>query len=163
MLHLRAEAPDDEEAIEALCLAAFGRPGEATLVDALRRSGMIALSLVAEEGREILGHVLFSKLLRPEGCLAVGPLCVLPSRQNQGIGSRLMQEGLQKTRDSGYRGVFLVGDPDYYGRFGFTREAAAVFETAYPKDYFMALALREGGLDGLSGDVAYASPFTALE
>ncbi len=163
MLHLRAETPGDEEAIRELCLAAFGRPGEAALVDALRQSGMIALSLVAEEGNDVLGHILFSTLLRPAGCLAVGPLCVKPSRQGEGIGSRLMQEGLAKVRQMGYRGVFLVGDPDYYGRFGFTREAAAVFETAYPKDYFMALALRDGGLDGLTGDVAYASPFADVE
>ena len=157
----RPESSPDAQAIDALTAAAFGQRDEANLVEALRASGDIELSLVGEEVGQTVGHVLFSKLQVPEGCLALGPISVLPDRQRQGIGSSLIEAGLNHFRETQWRGMFLLGEPDYYGRFGFSREAAAGFETPYPADYFMALELVPGGLDQ-KGPVVYAAPFLAL-
>ena len=158
---IRPEISSDAQAIDALTEAAFGQRDEADLVTALRQSRNIELSLVAEDKRQIVGHVLFTRLQSPDGCLALGPASVLPSRQRQGIGSRLIEEGLRQFPGRRWRGVFLLGEPEYYARFGFSREAAAGFETPYPADYFMALELVPGGLDQ-KGPVVYAAPFLAL-
>lgn len=164
-MKIREETTGDRSGIREVVVASFAGTAEADLIDALRDAGDDALSLVAEEpmsGRTV-GHVLFSKLRTPEGCLALAPLSVAPGAQKQGIGSRLMEEGLQRARRGGWRAVFVLGEPDYYRRFGFTVEAAAPFDTPYPKDYFMALELSPGSLADLSGPVVYAPAFEDLE
>lgn len=158
---IRPESSSDTQAIDALTETAFGQRDEADVVEALRASGDIELSLVAEDKRQIVGHVLFTRLQSPDGCLALGPVSVVPNRQRQGIGSRLIEEGLRQFHGRRWRGVFLLGEPEYYARFGFSLEAAAGFETPYPADHFMALELKPGALD-TKGPVVYAASFLAF-
>jgi putative acetyltransferase len=144
-------------------LAAFGQAVEADLVDALRESGDAVISLVAEEDGEIVGHILFSKLQAPDQCVALAPVSVTPGHQNQGIGSKLILEGLARAKHDGWQAVFVVGEPEYYERFGFSAATADKFETDYPKPYFMALQLTPHSLSERTGAVIHAPPFLALD
>jgi putative acetyltransferase len=160
---IRDETRNDVSAVRHVVLAAFGQAAEADLVDALRESGDAVISLVAEEDGEIVGHILFSKLQAPRQCVALAPVSVAPSRQNQGIGSKLILEGLARARRDGWQAVFVVGEPGYYQRFGFDVAMADKFETGYPKPYFMALELTPRSLSERTGAVTYAPPFLALD
>ena len=160
-MRIRAEKPGDCTAIHALTATAFGRPVEARLVDALRADGDAVISLVAEADGLLEGHVLLSRLRMPANCLALGPVSVAPPRQRTGVGSALIRHALKRAADAGYAAIFVLGDPGYYTRFGFSTEAAAPFETDYPRQYFMALELASGALAGLSGPVIYPPPFDA--
>jgi putative acetyltransferase len=111
---VRPEAPEDREAVARVVEAAFGRRDEAELVEALRADPAWELSLVAEEGGEVVGHVLFTRA--SEGFLALAPLAVQPERQGAGVGRALVEEGLRRLEG---RPVLVLGDPAYYGRFGF--------------------------------------------
>lgn len=159
---LRTAAPDDRAAIRACVDAAFGQPEEGALVEALRESGDAAIELVAVIDGRIAGHVMLSALAAPENCLALAPVCVAPQFQRQGLGGALIRKAIEKARERGAFAVFLLGEPAYYSRFGFSREAASRFDTVYPKDYTMALELAPGALARLPGEIAYASPFSNL-
>ncbi|CAH2602778.1 N-acetyltransferase [Rhodovastum atsumiense] len=105
---------------EALLLLAQATGTEARIVEALRAEDALVLSLVAEEAGEVIGYLAASaaRIGTQEGWGLIGPLAVLPSRHRQGIGTALMTEALRRLRATS-RGVALVGDPAYYGRFGF--------------------------------------------
>lgn len=160
---IRDEAPGDAAAVRRVVSAAFGRTEEADLVEALRETGAAALALVAEEAGAIVGHVLFSRLRAPAGCLALAPVAVAPGRQGRGIGAALIRDGLARAGRAGWRAVFVVGAPAYYARFGFRADPAAPFETPYPKAYVLALELAPGALSGRGGPLLYAPPFQGLE
>ena len=145
---------------------AFGREVEARLVDALRDGGYARLSLVAEEERRLVGHVMFSEaVIRTDGgqagALALGPVCVVPDRQGRGIGSALIRKGLDRCARAGHRIVVLLGHPDYYPRFGFSAERAGDLSSAYSGEAFMALELAPGALSGVVGEFEFAPPFGA--
>lgn len=128
---IRPEQPGDEQAIRALTDAAFhstphadGDEGE--LIERLRADGDLVLSLVAENADQaIIGHISFSPV-SVEGASGawyqLAPVSVIPSGQNAGIGSALIEDGIARLRDDGAQGIALVGNPEYYSRFGFTRE-----------------------------------------
>jgi len=124
---IRDERPDDAPILATLITAAFaGHPHsagtEAAILDALRRSGALALSLVAARDDEAVGHVAFSPVLlngEAGDWMALGPLAVRPNSQQQGIGSALVEAGLARIAAMGAAGCFLIGEPDYYRRFGF--------------------------------------------
>jgi putative acetyltransferase len=121
-LRIRAEAPEDAPAIFAIEERAFGKPDEARIVDVVRASeGFVPdLSLVAEEGGVVVGHVLLSYArLGERQVLLLGPIGVLPERQRHGIGSALVEEGLRRAEERGEPMVVLEGDPRFYSRFGF--------------------------------------------
>lgn len=159
---IRDETPADRDAIAALTEAAFKQPTEAKLVDALRASGDNVISLVTEDQEGILAHVLLSKMAAPSGCLGLAPVSVSPTKQGAGLGSAIIREALSRAQQGGWQAVFVLGEPAYYTRFGFSVALAAKFETPYPKEYFMALELRPGALETLNGAVVYAAPFSAL-
>lgn len=169
MVEIRAEAPGDRGAVREVNEAAFGRPDEAALVDALRDAGAPLVSLVAVEGGEIVGYVLFSPVSvepkPPDGFSASGlaPLAVLPERQRLGAGSRLVGEGFEVCRRSGYDAVFVLGDPAYYRRFGFATAATRGLRCEFPApdEAFMVAELRPGALDGVHGLVRYRPEFGA--
>jgi len=94
-------------------------------------------------------------------CLGLAPVAVLPGRRRAGIGSALIREGLKRARRQGHEAVFVLGDPAYYGRFGFRADLAQGFACAHAGPHFMALALR-GALSTGSGRVDYARAFDAL-
>jgi len=143
---LQSETPADAAAIAALTTAAFlNAPHtahtEAFIVSALRRAGALSVSLVAEQGGELVGHVATSPVVIADGTPGwhgLGPISVLPEHQGKGIGSALMRAALQALREQGAAGCMLVGDPGYYRRFGFRNQPQLVYPDI-PPEYFMVL------------------------
>jgi putative acetyltransferase len=171
MAEIRTEGPEDIEAVFDVNREAFGQDDEARLVDALRLSPAFIpeLSLVAVEGSRVVGHILFTriKIRSPErtfDALALAPMAVLPGYQRRGIGSALVERGLESARDLGHRVVIVVGHPEYYPRFGFVPAGPlgirAPFEV--PGEAFMALALSPGALAGVQGQVEYPPEFELI-
>ena len=164
---IRPAEAKDAAGIRAVHLAAFPTPIEADLVGALEREGDAVVSLVAERQREIVGHVLLSRMQvtgdgRPRRALGLAPVGVLPGFQGGGIGSALIEGALGVARAMGEELVFLLGEPDYYTRFGFSAEAAAPFASPYAGPWFMALPLRPDVALPASGVAAYARAFSDL-
>lgn len=165
---IRLEAPGDQAAIRAIHLAAFPSDGEANLVDALRADGDVIISLVIEVDGEAAGHALFSQLsITRDGDAIKGaafaPLAVLEQWQRQGLAAALIWAGLDRLRGAGYDVVIVLGDPDYYGRFGFSAAVAEAFPSVYSGvDEYQALELTPGiGAAGPSS-VTYPPAFAAL-
>lgn len=161
-LNIRTEMPGDEAAIADLVERAFGQPDEARLVERLRADGDLVLSLVAESDGAIAGHILFSRMEAPFRALGLAPLAVATGQQRRGIGAALILEGLERARAEGWDAVFVLGDPEYYGRFGFSAELAGSFASPYAGPHFMVLALA-GPLPSMTGPVDYAPAFGAFE
>ncbi len=159
---VRNETAHDWPAVRHVVAAAFGQAAEAELVEALRRSGDTAVSLVAEDDGQIVGHVALSRMAAPFPALALAPLSVVPSRQRQGVGAGLVREAIDHARAAGWIAIFVLGDPDYYGRFGLDAEAAAGFASPYAGRHFMALALCEP-LPTTAGLLRHAPAFGALD
>ncbi|MCG8505448.1 MAG: N-acetyltransferase [Sphingomonadales bacterium] len=163
---IREEQPGDRAAVRRVNEAAFGQPDEADLVERLAGDGAGLLSLVAEAGGGIVGHILFSRAEiagAAEACpaVALAPVAVLPAHQNSGVGSALVREGLKRLKDAGHARVIVLGHPSYYPRFGF--EPAGNYGIRCPLDAppeaFMALALAPGALDGCAGTMRWAEAF----
>lgn len=148
-------------------LAAFPTPVEADLVEALVREGDAVVSLLAERHGEIVGHVLLSRMQatsngRKLRALGLAPVGVLPGFQGGGIGAKLIEGALGVARATGEDIVFLLGEPDYYARFGFSAATAAAFASPYAGPWFMALPLGPGFVAPASGEAAYARAFSDL-
>jgi len=148
-LIIRTETAADHAAIAAVTTAAFtGRPysdgTEAAIIDRLRAAGALTLSLVAIDDRdELVGHIGFSPLLTdmPGTWLGIGPLAVKPELQRTGVGSALVRSGLDRLKGKA-DGFGLVGDPNYYGRFGFAARPGLTCD-GVPDLYVQALAFTE--------------------
>lgn len=161
------ERPQDIEAISRLTEAAFRNEEysshtEHFIVNALRRTGQLSISLVAAEHDEILGHVAISPVSISSGVTGwygLGPISVRPDRQGKGIGSALMRAALQQLRQQGAAGCVVLGDPAYYGRFGFKAHPGLELPDV-PPEYFQALSFT-GELP--VGVVKYAAAFDARE
>ncbi len=160
-MHIRPETAADIDAIHALTEAAFGQPEEARLVDMLRADGDAALSLVSEEDSQIIGHILFSPMAAPVRTLGLGPLSVAPSHQKQGIGAQLIRHGLLLAQKQGWQASFVLGNPAYYSRFGYSVDLAKGFTNQFAGPYFMALELAAGALKTPFA-VSYAPAFSKL-
>lgn len=160
---VRPERAGDEAAIRAVTRAAFataphGSGIEQDIVDALRTAGDLTLSLVAEDARGVVGHIAFSPVAIEGGkgrWFGLGPVSARPDRQRRGVGSALIRRGIADMRRSGARGIVLLGDPGYYGRFGFAHDPALCYPGP-PPAYFQRLVL-EG--EAPSGVVTYAPAF----
>lgn len=160
-MDIRAASSTDRAGIRAVVAAAFGQPGEADLVDRLIADGDAVIELVAVDADNIVGHVLFSRLAAPFRALALAPVSVRPDRQGEGIGGALIRTGLAQASAAGWQGVFVLGDPSYYARFGFDPGLAAGFASPYAGPHLMALALN-GPLPAATGRIAYAGAFAEL-
>jgi putative acetyltransferase len=164
-IRVRHETAADVDDVRDVVRLAFGRDDEAFLVDALRADGAVRCSLVAEADGRIVGHLLFTDLdiVGPAStisALALAPVAVLPEYQRQGIGSRLIERGLEICRGDGHRIVIVLGHPNFYPRFGFSAELAARLDSPFSgKPSFMAMELAPGALEGVSGRVRYSPPF----
>jgi len=162
-MNLREEAAADVNAVRQLLLASFPGAGEADLVEKLRAAGDAVISLVAIDGGVLTGHVMFSRMAAPFPALGLAPVAVLSDWRRRGIAAALIQEGIKRAKNEGYAGIFVLGDPGYYQRFGFSIHHADGFDSPYAGPYFMALPLQGNQLPSQSGRVDYAPAFSALE
>ena len=158
---VREETEEDRGPVAELLRQAFGGEDEARLMARLRDEGDVALALVAESGGAIAGHVAFSPMKAPFAALGLAPLAVHPEFQGRGIGSALVREGVRRARTGAWDAVFVLGEPDYYGRFGFSAGAASGFESPYAGPHFMLLALASR-LPARTGRVDYVPAFSGL-
>ncbi len=162
-VRVEAEQPDAAAAVRALLLGAFPTAAEADLVERLRDDGDAWLGLVVHDGSALAGHLLLSRLRAPFPALGLGPLAVAAAARGRGVGTALMEAGLDRAAAAGFAAVFALGDPAFYGRFGFGVEQAAGFVSPYAGPYFMVRPLRPEGLPRTSGEVHYAPAFAALD
>jgi putative acetyltransferase len=159
---IRDEQAADLADIRDLVTAAFRRPDEAGLVDRLRHDGDLVLSLIAVENGTVMGCALFSPMTAPFRALALGPLAVRRDCQRQGIGRRLVQAGIDRVRQAEWRALFVLGDPNYYRRFGFDPAFASGFTCRYAGPHLMALPLG-AALPTTTGAIDYAPAFRDLD
>jgi putative acetyltransferase len=169
MISIRPETPADYYPIYEINKTAFdGREAEPRLVEALRGTEHFIpeLSLVAEDEGELVGHILFTKLIvETEADRLVGislaPMAVRPSHQNEGIGSALVKYGIEKVRELGYPFIIVLGHPWFYPRFGFSAALARSLECPFGEcgEAWMALELKPGALQGVRGKVVYPESF----
>ncbi len=153
---IRDEAPFDIPAIRALVERAFrdaahGSGTEAAIVDALREDAVLSVSLLAEDDTGIIGHVTFSPVtINGEAVdwYGLGPIAVRADRRRRGVGARLIRAGLERVKGHAARGCVVLGDPAYYGRFGFRQDAALRYPGA-PSHYFQCLVMVAGRPQGI--------------
>lgn len=133
---------------------------EQFIVEALRRSEALSVSLVAESNGKVIGHIAISPVRISDGSagwFGLGPVSVLPERRGQGVGAKLMRSALADLEANDAAGCVVLGDPQYYGRFGFKVIEGLVFP-GVPEEYFQALSF-DGGF--AQGEVAYHEAFAA--
>ena len=144
---IRSETAADVSAIAEVTVAAFrtleiSHHTEQFIIEALRAAKALAVSLVAEMERRVIGHNAFSPVTISDGTrgwYGLGPVSVLPAYQRQGIGKALIQEGLARLKDMNAQGCCLVGHPDYYKKLGFKNTSRLVLE-GVPQEVFFALS-----------------------
>ena len=167
---VRPESSDDIRAIDVVHISAFGGEAEAHLVSTLRESASYnrELSLVAELGGRIVGHVLLTRApLRRNGeeihVLVLGPISVVPSQTHRGIGSRLIQSSILLAKEKGYGSIVAMGHPEYYKRFGFAlaKDLGVTCNLPAPEDALTVMEIVEGNLAG-GGHIEYPEPFVEL-
>jgi putative acetyltransferase len=147
---------------------AFPTAGEANLVDKLRQAGKATISLVAEsDDHQVIGHVLFTPVemqpANPCRGMGLGPLAVLRDYQNTGVGAALCKAGLEECRRLMVDYVVVLGDPNYYRRFGFTPAAQFNLMNEFGAGpAFQAQELTPDCLKNLHGLVQYASEFSEV-
>jgi putative acetyltransferase len=176
VISFRLEKAGEAPLIHDLVHRAFGQEDEARLVRDLCADGDALVSMVAlqiddgqrEDGQDIsniVGHVLFCDvpvqtdkgLLRGAG---LAPLSVDPDHQKQGVGGGLVMQGLKQCRDQGLQVVLVLGDPAYYGRFGFSATLAEGLASPFAGPAFQALELEADILQGTTGKVLYPGAFS---
>jgi predicted N-acetyltransferase YhbS len=163
MWSIRAERGEDVHAIEALVDRSFG-PGRYAKTAYRLREGVAPepkLSFVAVRDADgvLLGSVRFWPIaVGAQFSILLGPLAVEPDLRGKGIGIALMQRGIEEARTLDYATVILVGDEPYYSRVGFKKLAPGTVRLPGPVDpeRLLGLALKDGALDALSGDVKRA-------
>jgi putative acetyltransferase len=146
-MNIRPERIEDIDAIRTLTETAFKTAPhtdgtEHLIIDRLRAAGVLTLSLVADADGVIVGHVAFSPVAvsdGSEGWYGLGPISVDPARQGEGIGGKLIRDGLERLKALGATGCVLLGDPAYYSRFGFAPDAKLTLD-GVPPEYFMRVA-----------------------
>ena len=164
---IRDEQPEDIKNIEALTKAAFlneehSSHTEQFIVNSLRKHKQLTISLVAIEDGLIVGHVAISPVTITSGetgWYGLGPISVCPNKQGIGIGSLLMNAALQKLKELGGKGCVLLGDPNYYSRFGF-KSYPDLNLPDVPNEYFQAISFSN---HIPSGEVTYHEAFMATE
>ena len=179
-MNIRTETIADIAAIEALTYQAFenhphhpagAKPNEQLIINRLRDTGALVLSLVAEHETDIIGHIAFSPVTicigesegEDKGRVAsnwygLGPVSVAPKHQRKGIGGQLITTGITQIKALGAQGVVLLGEPEYYSRFGFKADANLTL-AGVPAKYFLILPLADTQSVPI-GEVTYHSAFS---
>lgn len=163
-IQIRAERSGDVEAIHRVTELAFRDAlhtdhTEQLIVKALRQAGALIISLVAELGSDVVGHVAISEVTISDGSanwFGLGPISVLPEHQGKGIGSQLMKNALAELKTKGAAGCVVLGEPNYYERFGF-RAVDRLVLPGVPSEYFLARSFDGSFPQGL---VAYHEAFS---
>lgn len=161
---LRLEQPADAPQIRALLEASFPGLGEALLVDRLRSDGDIVISLVAEDAGVVVGYVAFSRIIveggeAPFSAVALAPLAVYPDYQSQGVATRILREAHACLAALGETLSVVLGEPQYYGRFGYSNRRVARFECEFQSEYLMGLSF---GAAPWEGRLVYPHAFATL-
>jgi len=166
---IRPARAEDADAIDAIIRAAFARSGhgyqgEAELVRMLEADGDVLVSLVAEAGGAVAGHVLFSRMdVETDGAAlsaaGLAPVSVVPERQGRGIGAALIRAGLDALRAQGVAISFVFGNEAYYPRFGYSPDLAMRFASPFAGPHFMAMMLDSHAPWPLGGRADYAPAF----
>ena len=171
MICIREEGPKDIGEVRKLnektFMQAFGQASEANVIDSLRENCANILSLVAVQDDQVVGHIFFSpvkidgdKVIEGTG---LGPMAVLPELQRQGIGSQLVQAGIEILKGRGHPFIIVLGHPEYYPRFGF--QASLVHSgirsqwEGVPDEAFMILILNDEAMFGACGVARYRNEF----
>ena len=168
-MQLRPETPADQPGVRAVNLAAFEGPDEADLVNRLRGHTFPYVSLVAVDKGRIVGHILLTPVLLPghprARLMGLAPMAVLPDYQRSGVGSALVEAGLDAARQAGAGAVVVLGHPAYYPRFGFVPASRHAIACPYdtPDEAFMIVELIPGHLAGLAGTGEDHSAFAGIE
>ncbi|MBL7712360.1 MAG: N-acetyltransferase [Chitinophagaceae bacterium] len=144
---IRREEPSDIGSIDQVTKAAFASAAyssgtESFIIQALRANGRLSISLVAEEQGILIGHIALSPVRissGTEGWFGLGPVSVIPSKQGSGVGSGLIRAALDALRELHAAGCVVLGEPSYYGRFGFRSDARLQYLHA-PAEYFQVLS-----------------------
>ena len=163
MVEIREEQPGDVDAIRRVNTDAFGQPEEAALVDKLRESCDDYVSLVAVDGGDIIGHILFTPAtIGDVHGMGLAPMAVLSGRQRGGVGSKLVRAGLVAVAERRCPFVIVLGHAEYYPRFGFERASKHGIRCEWdvPDHVFMILVLDEAALKGVSGLARYRPEFS---
>lgn len=169
MFLIREEESSDSAAIRKVNETAFNGLVEAKLIELLREAKKVICSLVATVNEQIVGHILFSSVaveFNPHNVKGLGlaPIAVIPSYQNQGIGSDLIIQGLEICRKKEYGFVVVLGDESFYADFGFNRASQFGFGNEYGLDEgFMVLELYEDAIKTVHGLVKYHPEFNLAE
>lgn len=172
-LTIRQERPSDFQTVAELTKAAFrdlelSDHTEHLLIHRLRNSKAFVpeLSLVAEMDGELVGHILFTKVIIRNAVqefevLSLAPVSVRPEFQRRGIGSSLIENGHAIARNMGFNAVLLVGHPQYYPRFDYRKSSdfGIIQPFDAPDEACMALELVKDGLKGVTGEVVYQAAF----
>lgn len=152
----------DMPAILAIHARAFGRTTEADLTQQLIEGPEETLDLCAIIDGAIVGHCVLSELKGPDKAMALAPLSVDPNWRDYQIGTELVRQLLANARGAGWKSVFVLGDPDYYGRFGFKSALADNVKSPYQSYAFQALELTPGALSDYKGTVTHPSAFNLV-
>ncbi|MFO1210876.1 MAG: N-acetyltransferase [Amaricoccus sp.] len=161
MITIRDERPGDAAAIAATVTAAFAAAphaggNEAEIVARLRAAGALRLSLVAEDAG-LVGHLGASpaSVGKLAGWMAIAPVSVAPAHQRRGVGTLLMRIALDRLQAAGAPGAVLVGDPDWYARFGFAARPGLTVQ-GVPAQYVLAVPF---GSDTPRGEILFHPAF----
>ena len=155
-VEIRPETPSDFDAIRRAVAAAFenhphSNQTEHLLIDQLRGVGALTISLVAIVDGQVVGHIAFSPVtIDGEFCSWYGLalVSVHPTSQRRGIGGKLIMDGLDRLRELDAKGCVLLGEPDYYGRFGFAANEGLILEVV-PPEYFLAWPFSREPMHGI--------------
>lgn len=147
---------------EAFTTAQVSDGTEQDFVLKLRKSeGYIQdLEIVVEKEGKLIGHILFTKqVIKTEKedfiGLLVAPLCVGLEYRNQKVGAKLMEYGFEKAKELGYTAVFLIGNPEYYKKFGYMQVGTFGIQnkTEVPDEFVLGCEIVEGALKNIKGDI----------
>jgi len=166
-MHLRPAVASDRGDIRAVHLLAFPSSAEADLVEQLVQDGDAVISIVAVENGRIVGHVLLSRMdVEADGgtlnAVGLAPVAVIPEMQRHGVGSALIEAAIADARRLGAEMIFVLGDTEFYGRFGFAAETARPFASPYAGAHFQAIAIDRVLGPVQKGTARHARAFDAL-
>ena len=160
---IREAQESDLEEVFNLIHSAFGNRAESDLVKQLISDGDVLINLLVESSNIIIGNVVVSKItMEPDlglFCGGVAPVSVLPDQQSSGVGSKLMTATINESKKMGMDALFLLGDPNYYKRFGFV---VSTLKNDYSVENFQELELTEDCLVNIKSKVTYANAFLNL-